>query len=242
VGQWIFAAYQLAFYGGAAARGELDRWNEVLSGGIVAGDPPGNVAVVLHIVSSVILTVFGALQVMPQVRERLPRFHRWNGRVFIVTAFIGALTGIFMIFTRGTVGGPLQHLGTASNGLAIMLCATLAVRHAIARRIGEHRRWALRTFLVVNGVWFFRVGLMFWLAVNQGPVGFDADTFSGPFLVFLAFAEYLLPLLVLEGYLRMCDGGSARGRYAMAGVLVLMTAVTGIGIATATIGMWLPRM
>jgi hypothetical protein len=96
--------------------------------------------------------------------------------------------------------------------------------------------------MVVNGVWFFRVGLMFWIAVNQGPVGFDPKTFTGPFLSFLSFADYLLPLAVLEIYLRTKDRAGVAGRFAMATVLFVLTLAMATGIVVATMGMWLPRM
>ncbi len=38
----------------------------------------------------------------------------------------------------------------------------MALRYALARNIDAHKRWAVRTFIVVSGVWFFRVGLMLW--------------------------------------------------------------------------------
>ncbi len=43
-----------------------------------------------------------------------------------------------------------------------MICAAMALHYALARNIDAHKRWALRTFIVVSGVWFFRVGLMLW--------------------------------------------------------------------------------
>jgi hypothetical protein len=91
-------------------------------------------------------------------------------------------------------------------------------------------------------VWFFRVGLMFWLLVNQRPVGFDTKSFTGPFLSFLSFADYLLPLAVLELYFQAQDRGGAVARRAMAAVLVLLTLAMAAGIFAATMGMWMPRI
>ena len=97
--------------------------------------------------------------------------------------------------------------------------------------------WALRLFIAVNGVWFFRVGLMLWLIVWQAPVGLDPQTFTGPFLYVLSFAQFLLPLAVLEIYLR------ARHRGALLALgLVLLSLATAGGIFGATMMMWLPRM
>ena len=241
-GQLMLVAYIAAFYGRAAARGDLQAWNKVLPHGYVAGDTVGNAALVAHILLAAIITLGGVLQLIPQIRTHAPVFHRWNGRVYIVTAFVASLTGFYMVWFRGTVGDFTQHFAISINALLIMLCAAMALRYALARDFRMHRRWALRLFLVVSGVWFFRVGLMFWVAVNKGPVGFDPKAFEGPFLSFLSFAQYLLPLAVLELYLRAQDRGSATGRFAVAGLIGVLTIAMGIGIVVATMGMWLPRM
>ncbi|HEV7767700.1 MAG TPA: hypothetical protein VGQ76_22045, partial [Thermoanaerobaculia bacterium] len=104
------------------------------------------------------------------------------------------------------------------------------------------RRWALRLFIVASAVWFFRVGLMLWVVLNQGPAGFDPKTFTGPFLTIWSFGDYLLPLAILEIYLRTKDRAGAWGRLAMAGALVVLTIAMGIGVIVATMGMWLPRI
>ena len=101
---------------------------------------------------------------------------------------------------------------------------------------------ALRLFLAVSGVWFFRVGLMFWLIANRGPAGFDPQTFSGPFLTFLAFAQYLLPLALLELYLRAQQSRRGLTKLATAALLALATLAMAAGIAGAALVMWLPRL
>lgn len=136
----------------------------------------------------------------------------------------------------------VQHLGVSLNALLILLGVVMALRFAVARDFSAHRRWALRLFLLVSGVWFFRVGLFLWLIINQGPAGFDPKTFEGPFLSFLSFAQYLLPLAVLELYFHTQDHGSVFGRAAMAVGLLVLTVAMGVGIVGATAGLWLPRI
>src|SRR5207253_1370504 len=155
-----------------------------------------------HLLFSTFVIVGGAVQLVPLVRSRWPRIHRWNGRVYLTAALVLSVGGLVMVWTRRTVGDLSQHISISINAVLIMACGAMALRHALARRFDLHRRWALRLFLVVSGVWFFRIGLMAWLVINQGPRGFDPKTFQGPFLTFLAFAQYLLPLLVLELYMR----------------------------------------
>lgn len=242
IGQLVFAAYIVALYGGHGIRGNFQGWNAVMSHGHVPGDGVGNLATGIHLLLAAVIMLGGALQLLPQLRRLAPRVHRWNGRVYLAGAVLAALSGIYMLWWRGAVGDVVQHSGTSLNAVLVLLFAGLALRRALQRDIAAHRRWALRLFLVVSGVWFFRVGLMFWLAVNGGPAGFDPATFTGPALSFLAFAQYLLPLALLEGYLRSRDSGSAVARWTMAALLSLLTVAMGAGIAVASMGMWLPRM
>jgi len=239
-GQLMLAAYVAWFYGSTALQGQVEAWNRVLSRGYIRGDAIGNLAVIVHLLAAVILIVGGAIQFVPQMRERVPALHRWTGRVYLLAAVSTSLAGLYMTWIRGTRGDVTQHVGGSLNAILIILCAVLAVRSALARRFAAHRRWVLRLFMVVSGAWFYRVGLFFWLLLNRGPVGFDLRTFQGPALTFLSFANSLVPLAVLELYLRAQSRAAAPGRLAMAVALFVLTIAMGIGIVGATVGMWLP--
>lgn len=242
LGQLIFAAYVLSLYGGGVLAGQLAQWNRATPRGWVPGETLGNVVFGAHLVFTVAIVAGGLIQLLPPLRRRAPALHRWNGRLYLAAAALLALGGIVMLLTRGTVGGVWQQIATGVNGVVILVCAAMALRCARARHLAAHRRWALRLFLAVSGVWFFRIGLMAWLLIFRAPVGFDPKTFSGPFLTVLAFAQFVLPLLVLELVLRAQAAGRPALRHATAALVFVLTALTAVGIAGATMGMWLPRM
>lgn len=242
VGQWVFAYYVLALYGGSAMRGDLAAWNNAVPHGIVPGDTLGNFAFAAHVLMAFIVTVGGPLQLISRIRSRAPTFHRWNGRIYILTAFAISIDGLYMVLTRGTAGGVWAHVSISLNAVLIMIFGAIALRYAMARDIATHRRWALRLFMVVSGVWFFRVGLMFWILINNGPVGFDPKTFQGPAIIFMGFAQYLVPLAVLELYIRAQDRAGVPGQFAMAASLLVLTIAMGVGIFGAYMGMWLPLL
>ena len=242
LGQSMFAIYIIGFYGRAALAGRFEDWNKVMPHGYVPGDTFANLVIAMHLLFTVVIVFGVALQLVPKVRRVMPAVHRWNGRLYLLAAMILSVGGLIMVWTKGAVGGPLQHIAISINALLILAFAAIAWTHTRAQRVDLHRRWAMRLFLVVSGVWFFRVGLMAWIAINQGPAGFDPKTFQGPFLSFLSFAQYLLPLAVLELYFRTQDSGGARARMAMTVGLVLFTLLTALGIAVATKAMWLPRL
>jgi hypothetical protein len=243
LGQLMFATYVLGFYGRVTLQGQPQRWNEVMPHGYGVGDTFFNLVLGLHLLFVVTIIAGGVLQLIPRIRHRLPAFHRWNGRAYLLAAAVLSEGGLAMVWLRGGMVGDLpQHLGVSLNGLLILAFATIAWRHARARRFDLHRRWALRLFLAVSGVWLFRVGLMFWLVVNGGPAGFDPDTFTGPFLSFLSFAQYLLPLGVLEIYFRVQRRPGTRGQLAMAAALGALTLMMAVGIAGASAMLWLPHL
>lgn len=241
-GHWIFMIYVLGFYGPLIFQGGLEALADThLPNGFKPGETLGNAAVAAHLLLAVVIIGGGPLQLIPQVRARFPQFHRALGRTYLVAAVASAVAGLYMIWTRGTIGGMLNHISISLDGVLIIVFAALAVRYAIARDIKTHRRWALRLFMVASAVWFFRVGLMGWVFMTGGA-GIDFETFSGPFLYFWGFAQYLLPLAVLELYFRARDSANVKGRVALAAGLCVLTVAMGIGVFAATMGMWLPRI
>jgi len=241
VGQLLFAFTVASFYGMASARGDWRAWNKGMAHGYVAGDSIGNFAVAVHLISAVIVILAGVVQLIPQIRDHAPSLHRWNGRLYVLTAFTISLAGLHMMWVRGSVGDLSQHLGQSLNAVLIMLCAAMALRYALARDFKTHRRWALRLYLVVSASLFIRAGLFLSLLLNRGPFGFDPTTFSGPFITFLSFAQYLLPLAVLEIYF-LAQAAGAPGRFATTAALFVLTLVMAAGIFAVTMGVWLPRV
>ncbi|RBP52790.1 DUF2306 domain-containing protein [Arenicella xantha] len=241
-GQWLFVSYIVGFYGLTFAQGNSAAWSEVLPHGLVAGQVMNNVALVTHLLVAGTITLAGPLQLMPMVRNRFPKFHRWNGRVYLVTALLASLSGLYIVWTVGTVGNWVQQTSISLNAILIIVFGLMALKTILARDVLRHRRWALRLFLAVSGVWFFRVGLMSWLAINQAPVGIDFATFTGPFLYFLGFAQYLLPLAVLELYFWAAEQRSISRNAVVSGILIVATGLTTVGVFAAFMGMWLPRL
>ena len=218
-------------------------WHE-LPEGFVSGNRIGNAFLAVHLALAAAIMASGALQLLPWLRRHNPTAHRWNGRFYILCALTMACSGFYLVLSgRKVVGDAPQHAALLINGLLILACGAMALQKARSREFVGHSRWALRLFLVVAGVWFFRIGLFLWLAVNQRPAGFNPDTFAGPFLTFLGFAQYLLPLTIFELYVRIRASSNPRWiSITLAGVVALLTVMTGAGIAAAAMILWLPAI
>jgi uncharacterized membrane protein len=139
VGQLVVAFVVASFYRLTALRGDYHAWK--FTNGYVPGVTKGNWAVVMHVISAVVMLA-GAVQLIPQVRNRFPAFHRWNGRIYMLTAVTLSVAGLYMTWIRGSVCDLSQHIGSTLNAVLIWLCAAMALRHALARDFNTHRRWA----------------------------------------------------------------------------------------------------
>jgi hypothetical protein len=241
-GQFVFAISVAVFYGLTAMRGNIQAWNKILGRGYETGATMSNAALVGHILFATVISIAGALQLIPGIRNRFPAFHRWNGRLFVLAAFTQAITGIYLTMWVGRlVGDTTQHVVSVLGALLIIFCAVMALRFAMQRDFTTHRRWALRLFLVASASWFIRLGFAVTF-VLFGPIGFNPTTFSGPMVTFWSIAQYLLPLGVLELYLRAQDRPGALRRMVTAGVLFALTLAMGAGIALVATASWVPNV
>jgi hypothetical protein len=230
-GQLFFVAHIVSFYGRTSLAGDFNRWNKVLQVGFVPGDHVGNRMLGLHLAMAALITFAGLLQLTPQIRTHFPTLHRWVGRSYMVFAVLASTSALYLAVIRGgVVGDSFQHAATDLDAILILIFAALALRFALARNFAVHRRWATRLFLAVSGVWFFRVGLFFWIFINRGPVGFDPDKFVGPALTAVGFMSYLLPLAVFELYWRAQQRGGAVARFTVAATLGVLTLGMAVGV------------
>jgi tetratricopeptide (TPR) repeat protein len=237
LGQIIFALAVAAFYGLTAARGDLHRWT--FSGGWKPGDVAGNLSIAIHLAGAFIVMASGCLQFIPRLRVRYPLFHRVNGRLYMTAGLLLSAAGVYMTWFRSQIGDVSQHVGSTLNALLIWLFAAIALRYAIRRDIAAHRRWALRFFVVLSASFFIRL-MLFLVLVIAGPVGLDPATFTGWLPTTMTFAQYLLPLAVLELYLHAQSNPGTLRKFAAAGVLFAMTLATAAGIFVVTAANWLP--
>jgi hypothetical protein len=229
--------YIAAHYGVSTATGDFEVWNRLEALGMgtrpyVAGDTGGNIAFGAHALGAGIIAFGGALQLLPFIRNRFPTFHRWNGRLFLLTVTGLSLSGFYLTWLRNEPPSTLQGLSTSVNGVLILSFAALTLYNAMARNIASHQRWAMRLYLVSNAQWFVRIGVFSYFVINR-MLGSEAS-FRDPFVAFWAWGCFLVPLAVLQLYFLARDRGGAVFRIATATGLVALTAAMAIGILAFT--------
>ncbi len=242
VGQVIFASSTALFYSMTALRGDVVVWNKHLSHGYTAGDPIGNAALIIHIASAVLIIFSGTIQFVPAIRRHAPVFHRWNGRVYIFTAFSLAVAGLYLLISRGNATTPLQKLSTCILAVLVMLCASMALRYALKREIATHRRWAWRLYVLMSSALFIRSGITLAAMIAAGTGAFDLTVLKGSVLTFMTFAQYVVPLGVLELYFWTQRRGGHVARLVMAVGLVAISLTLSAGVAAASVAIFVPSI
>ena len=95
-----------------------------------------------HALCGTFALLAGPLQFSSRFRQRHLKLHRVVGRMYFISVFIGAFTGIALAI--GRPGLP----GTAMQGAAWIVCTTAAVIAARNRQIAVHRQWVARSYAV----------------------------------------------------------------------------------------------
>lgn len=238
IGQVGFITFIVAYFGPRTAIGNYQAWNDkALIDGYKPGDDVGNFMFAAHVLLAAVMTFGGLMQLIPSIRNRYRALHRWNGRVFLALACFMAIGGLWLAWIRGTHLSIVSGLTVSFNGVLILAFAVPTIFYAMRRKIFQHQRWAMRIFMVASGVWFFRVGIMGWILINQSPRWMNS-TLSGPADIALSIGSYTIPLLGLELYYSAQRSTSNLYRGSAFGILLLLTAFMIIGIAGTMLIMW----
>jgi len=95
-----------------------------------------------HTLSGIFALLIGPINFSSRIRQRYLKLHRILGRVYVISVFIGAFTGIAL--AAGRPGLP----GTSMQAAAWIVCTTAAFITARNRQIIEHRQWMIRSYAV----------------------------------------------------------------------------------------------
>lgn len=239
-GQGLFLAYILAFYFPSTLSGHYQAWNRnrMLLRGYTPGDTAGNLAFAAHVLLASVVTFAGLLQLVPQIRAKAPSAHRWLGRVFLTAAGLGAITGLYMNWVRGVTTNGFGTAGITLNAVLILGFGALAWRAALRRDFAVHRKWAMRTFMAANGVFFIRAGFIAYAIVAGALTG--GKPAMGPFFDVWSFGSYLVPLAGLELWFWGRERAGAAGQRLAAAAIFLLTLLLGLGGVGAWFLIWAP--
>ncbi len=143
-----------------------------------------------HLISGPASLLLGTILVSDWFRSRVPMWHRRLGRFQVANILLlVAPSGLYMSWYADT--GAIAGAGLGTLAIATAACAGLGWRAAVTRRFAIHRRWMLRTFILLCSAVVIRM-----IGGLATVLEFDA--------VWLypasCWVSWLLPVLVFESW------------------------------------------
>ncbi len=95
-----------------------------------------------HTLAGIFALLIGPINFSSRIRQRYLKFHCVLGRIYVISVFIGAATGVAL--ASGRPGFP----GTCGQAAAWVVCTTAAFITARNRHVVQHRQWMARSYAV----------------------------------------------------------------------------------------------
>ena len=131
-------------------------------------------ATLLHVLAGTLFLGLVPLQFSSRIRRRYLAFHRWSGRVLVVTGIVTTIAGMYFGVLMPFAGIPEAIvIGLVGMFFLFAICtAFIAIRR---RDVARHRTWMIRTFAVAMGISTVRL-VSIPLDLAMTPWGFSTRT------------------------------------------------------------------
>lgn len=152
----------------------------------------------VQIFSGPVVLLNGLILLSETVRHRHGGWHRWLGRVQVFVLLLFVLPSS-VVMSRHAFGGWPAGLSFLLLSAATASCAIVGVVHACRRRYDLHRRWMLRSYILICSAVFLRL-----LSGTAGLIGVSSPEHA---YIFAAWSCWLFPLAAYEIVERLPDHG-----------------------------------
>lgn len=143
-----------------------------------------------HIFFAPIALAMLPFQFSTKLRARRPGVHRWMGRIYGVSILIAGVAGL--IIAPNADGGVVAVTGFFTLSAIWLVTTSLAVWHAMNRRIPQHRKWIIRSAALTLAA----VTLRIYLPIGSATIGFET---AYPIIAWICWVPNLI---VAEWWLR----------------------------------------
>ncbi|HEY1483577.1 MAG TPA: DUF2306 domain-containing protein [Candidatus Acidoferrum sp.] len=151
----------------------------------------------IHIIPGLLFMISGPFQFSAALRTGYPKFHRVNGRIFLVCAAIVGVSALVMSVGMPAIGGVNQAAATTLFATFFLFALGKAFRHILRREIALHREWMIRAFGTGLAVATIRPIIGFFFATRR-ITGLTPHEFFGTAF----WLGFTLQLIALEAWIQ----------------------------------------
>jgi uncharacterized membrane protein len=116
-----------------------------------AGFAAHPVLTLVHILPGLLFMLLAPLQFVSMIRARVPRLHRWIGRLVLSLALVIGGSALLMSFQMA-IGGVNEMAATVLFDLLFLFCLAKGYAAAHRRDFVAHREWMIRMFGIGLGI------------------------------------------------------------------------------------------
>ncbi len=150
--------------------------------------------VVVHIIFGIVFNLLSPFQFAPNIRTNYPKFHRYSGRLLVVSAIPVVFSALWMNQYFPSYGGTLKYTGIIAYCIVLLGSLFLAIKYVMRKDIQNHRLWMMRAMAAALGPATQRLIIIPVVLIFGEEVVTDRVIglliWSG-LLINLAFVEYL---------------------------------------------------
>lgn len=146
----------------------------------------------IHILLALISLITGPLGILKSIRARSLKFHRWNGRIYVLSIASNYIPGLYVSFFA--TGGWLSTLGFLILNTLWIITTLLGYSTIKKRQVLAHSKWMVRSFFLS----FANMIIYIIVAITHNALGFSYDS-SYTIAVWLC---WILTLSLAELFIR----------------------------------------
>ncbi|AVX03325.1 hypothetical protein MXMO3_00793 [Maritalea myrionectae] len=152
------------------------------------------VPVIFHIVCGIFFNVLAPLQFVPALRKRVPKFHRWSGRLLLIAGLGAAASGMYMNQFFPAFGTGWKYAAVLIFSFGMIASLLLGLRAILNRDVKCHNEWMMRAVMISLGPATQRLLIL--------PIYFATGQMSILMIEIVMWAGFLINIAVGEMILR----------------------------------------
>lgn len=146
----------------------------------------------IHILLAIISLITGPLGVIKAIRDKSRNFHRWNGRIYVMSIILNFIPGVYVSFFA--TGGLPSIIGFLILNSLWLITTILGFWYIRRQRVMLHSQWITRSFFLS----FANITIYIIVAISHSLMNFS----YGNSYTIAVWLSWSLNLLVSEFMIR----------------------------------------